>query len=154
MEIKISELDDADMEIMLEKIRPMDLLEFSITADGLPLVDSLANLKRDSVRSRAAYVDGKLVAVYGVMSRTALGGIGNPWLAATSEIEKPQVRRVFIERTREEFTWLSEGFYRLWNVVLDKNVVAIRWLKWMGFNFDGTEYTINGHKFLLFDMGE
>lgn len=154
MEVKIAPLDDVDLEIMVEKIRPMDLLEFNVISDGKNLADCFADLKRDSVRARAAYVDGKLVAVYGVLSKTALGRIGHPWLAATDQIENPKVRREFIRHTRGEFEWLSEGFLGLWNVVLDQNEIAIRWLKWIGFRFDGPRYDVNGYTFLKFEMGE
>lgn len=153
MNIQISDLTDEDMALMAENIRDMDRFEFDIMSGGKPVIEILQHLMRRSVRARAAYVDDRLVAVYGVINQTVLSGVGNPWLAATDMIERPDVRRAFIRHTRSELAWLAEGLSTFWNMVYAENKLAIRWLKWTGFIFDGTEFDVRGHRFLKFEMG-
>lgn len=154
MDVQISQLCDADLALMAGKMRPMDLFEFDVMTGGVPPIDTLRHLLARSRRARAAYIDGELVAVYGVLSQTLLDKSGNPWLAATDMIDRPAVRRAFIASTRSEAAYLARGFSHLWNMVSEDNLVAIRWLKWVGFVFDGTSYDIRGHRFLKFHVGE
>jgi hypothetical protein len=154
MSVVIRELQKEDLVLMAEMIRPMDRFEFNLMSNGQSVEECLQNMLRRSRRARAAYFDGNLVAVYGVLSSTMLSNNGNPWMAATNMIDRSDVRRLFIERTRFELAWLSEGFSLIWNIVSVENSIAIRWLKWVGFIFDGTEYNISGHRFLKFQMEE
>jgi len=154
MRVEIKPLDGGDIEAMADKVRPMDRYEFDVMSSGESCLGCLEHMLRRSRRARAAYVDDQLVAVYGVLSPTLMSDGGNPWLAATDMIERADVRREFIRHTRSELVWLAGGFSSLWNIVSDKNLIAIRWLKWVGFSFDGTDYDIRGHRFLKFHMGE
>lgn len=153
MRVEIRPLSDIDLELMADQMRPMDRYEFDVMSSGEGCLECLQHMLRRSHRARAAYVDDNLVAVYGVLTPTLMSDVGHPWLAATDMIERPDVRREFIRCTRSELLWLSDGFSSLWNIISDKNVIAIRWLKWVGFHFDGTEYDIRGHRFLKFNMG-
>ena len=154
MRIETKPLTDQDLENMAIGIRPTDRFEFSLMSHGKPLEESLAGLQRKSLRARAAYFDGDLVAIYGVLAPTLLSQEGYPWFCATGLVRDRAIRREFIDRTRAEAAWLAEGFSLLWNIVWCENKTAIRWLKWIGFTFDGTEYVIQGHRFLKFHIGE
>jgi hypothetical protein len=154
MSVLIRDLEKDDLTLMAEMIRPMDRFEFGLMSNGQSVEECLQHMLRRSRRCRAAYFDGKLIAVYGVLSPTMMSIGGNPWMAATDMIDRSDVRRLFIQRTRSELAWLSEGFSLLWNIVSVENSIAIRWLKWVGFTFDGTEYDIRGHRFLKFQMEE
>lgn len=151
-EVLIKDLDRADIERMVQEMREIDRVEFRVMSGGKPEGETLDHLLRRSTRARAGYYGGELVCVYGVLSPTLLSREGNPWLCATDLIELKEVRKAFIRNTRSELSWMAEGFSRLWNLVLDQNVTAIRWLKWIGFRFDGTGYEIDGHRFLHFAM--
>ena len=152
MQVEIRNLEFADIEIMAERMRPMDQFEFEIMGGEKPVIESLEILLDRSRSARACYMDGKLVAVWGIMAPTILSNEGFPWLAATYEIDKPDVRRRFISMTKPEFWRAVGGFTKLWNLVSEENTVAIRWLKWIGFVFDGRETIIQGHRFLYFEM--
>jgi len=154
MRVEIKPLDANDLLAMADQMRPMDRYEFEVMSSGQDRLACLDHMLRRSRRARAAYVDDRLVAVYGVLSPTLMSDGGNPWLAATDMIERADVRREFIRHTRSELVWLADGFSLLWNIVSEKNAIAIRWLKWIGFSFDGTDYDIRGHRFLKFHMGE
>lgn len=154
MRVDLFDLRDDDLAVMCDRIRPMDRFEFDVMSGGKPVDECFNHLRRRSVRARAAYVDGDLVAVYGVLAPTLMATSGNPWLAATPEVNDPGVRREFIRYTQQEMTWLCDGFDHLWNLVSSENKVAIRWLKWIGFQFDDDLVDIHGHSFCRFSMGE
>lgn len=147
-------LADADLDLMETRIRDMDRFEFDVMSGGKTVRACLDHLKANSRRSRAAYLDGQIVAVYGVLAKTALTPVGNPWLAATDMIDRSDVRREFVRHTMDQMRWAADGFTSLWNLVSSKNTISIRWLKWIGFDFDGPSYDIHGHRFLEFRMGE
>jgi len=153
MSTLIREANDDDLVVMEGEIREIDRMEFDVMSGGKSVSECLDHLIRRSNKARAIYIDGNLVAIYGVLAKTLTSSEGNPWLAATTEIEKPGVRREFAKQTKPQIVWASQGFDHLWNLVAAENKIAIRWLKWIGFIFDGTSYSVSGHKFLKFHIG-
>jgi len=154
MKLEIDTFNEGDVFIMQHRMRAIDRFEFEVMSGGQPLHENLMHLLGRSVRARAAYVDGRLVCIYGVISSTMLSTTGNPWLCATDALDEKEVRRVFLANMGPELQWVCEGFDRLWNLVSAENQVAIRWLKWMGFIFDETQYDVRGYPFLRFAAGE
>lgn len=152
MDVEIKPLDEADIALMAHKMRPVDLKEFRIMAPDKSPMESLQHLLERSRKASAGYVDGRLVCVYGVISPTILSVEGHPWLAATDAVNDPKVRRVFLMSGKSELQRVSSGFSRLWNFVLAENKIAVRWLKWMGFEFEADSYDVRGHEFLRFKM--
>jgi hypothetical protein len=76
-------------------------------------------------------------AAFGVARLSLLGGTGVPWLLATDEIlTDPGARRLFRSVSRYYVRAMLSRYNRLENYVLARNTVAIRWLKWCGFNMD------------------
>jgi len=148
----IKPMDDVDVKRMAKRMRPMDRFEFKVMSGGRPALDSLEELLRRSRRAAAAYHDDNLVCCYGVVAQTALSTIGHPWMCATPMIASPVVRKKFLRHSIEELAWMSEGFDMLWNLVSTENKIAIRWLKWMGFNFTGDQVGLRGHPFAYFKM--
>lgn len=143
----ISDIDD-----LIKDVRDIDRLEFELMSNGESLHDMLSDLHAKSIRARTARVDGHVVAIYGMIRQTILGGTGNPWMIATNEIYKTNVRRAFLQNTKRELAWLAGDLNYLWNLVHSKNVIAIRWLKWIGFKFDGSGFVSGEHEFLKFYM--
>ena len=154
MIVEFHDFEEPDALFMSQRIRPMDEFEFRVMSGDLEPYECLMHLHARSIRARAAYVDGALVAIYGVIPITRLSTTGTPWLCATDSIDDPAVRREFIKHTGPELQWIADGFERLWNLVSAENHIAIRWLKWMGFIFDETPYDVRGHTFLRFSAGE
>lgn len=150
MKVEFREISDEVLDDMAAQMRPMDLLEFELMSGGMTVIQTLEHLRRRSRRCKAAYVDGRLACCYGIVPTTLISTDGNPWLCATDLINIPQVRREFIARTRDEAHWMLAGFESVWNFVHCDNRVAIRWLKWIGFDFGGAEISLGGHRFIRF----
>lgn len=135
---------------LLPRLRPIDRLELDCMGQGDPL-DDLEAVAARARRSSAAYMNGELVCILGVSAQSALSDVGCPWALITREVERPEVRREFIATSRAALDWMSEDFRRLWNVVAEENRTAIRWLRWLGFTFDGRAVELRGHRFLHFE---
>ncbi|WP_316859934.1 hypothetical protein [uncultured Cohaesibacter sp.] len=153
MDYQTKLIDKKDLRRMEKQMRPMDRFEFDLMSGGWSMRDCLEDLDRRTLVAKAAYLDGKLLAIGGVVpAMSALSTVGSPWLCATPLVETREGRRAFIQHSRSEFELVSFPFRLLWNVCSEKNVIAIRWLKWLGFEFDGSNIEIDGNRFLKFKM--
>ena len=152
--VRIVPAREDDFEILARNIRDMDRLEVESVL-GLTVEEAFPQLHAESLRTRAGYHDGALVAVWGITAPTVISRTGTPWLLATKHLEaSPAARREVLRGSRREFDKLVEGYEMLWNYVHAENRVAIRWLRWLGFTFPDVRLTIGGQPFLYFQMEE
>ena len=135
---------------LLPRLRPVDRLELDCMGSDDPDAD-LRRMIATARRSRATYIDGDLVCIFGVSASTTLGDVGCPWALTTRAVERREFRREFIAGSRVGLEWLGQDFRRLWNLVAEENAAAIRWLRWLGFRFDGRAVDLRGHRFLHFE---
>lgn len=119
--------EESDILPISENLRASDLEEIRIAA-GLPPHDCLMYGYKESDECNTIVLDGVPSAMFGI-TRVEWGGV--PWLLSTSDFRC--VRYSFLKRSKK---WLDEAapkYNLLKNVVHDENVVAIRWLKFLGF---------------------
>lgn len=152
MNVEIVDMGDIEIGLMATKMRPMDRFEFDVMSNGKTLIGALEYLQRRSHTAKAAYVDGELAAVWGIVPITILSDEGHPWMAATDLINIRAVQKEFIRATRRELAHAANGFSKLWNLVYAENTMAIRFIKWIGFEFDEVIIPVSGHNFLKFRM--
>ena len=88
-----------------------------------------------SERAFAAFLDGRLCAVFGVCH-------GVIWLVGTDEITQHPV--TFYRASRKIFKQLSQGYNRLENYVDTRNLLSLRWLQWLGFDIGTPEFCGSG----------
>lgn len=146
--IEVLPITPEAIDELLDGLRPIDRLEM----DCMMPDDQRAGLIRmaeKARRSRAAYIGGDLVGIFGVSAQGVLSSTGCPWMLATPLIERRDVKREFIAGSRLALDWLAQDFTRLWNVVSVENRAAIRWLGWLGFAF-GDVVDVNGQSFRYF----
>lgn len=86
-------------------------------------------------RSWTGLVDGVPVCMFGVTQGE--GTLGIPWLITTKDIEQHSV--IFLRRCKPVVHEMMQGFRRLENYVSPGNILAITWLKWLGFTFGREE---------------
>ena len=152
MSYLIHKPSQSDIDLMVFMARDIDRFEFDVMS-GKPFDVSLPELiTRSGDTVSVAYVDGDLVAIYGCCAPTVLSLDANPWMVATPAIAQKNVRRVFLENSAAQLRQMSASYTRLWNMVSADNKIAIRWLKWLGFQFEVQPYRVSGHKFLMFHM--
>ena len=94
-----------------------------------------------------AVVDDDAIAMFGV----APDGEGNGivWMVATNAMERLAVKKELLRASREFLPLLMQGYSRVYNVVDQRNDKAIRWLHWLGFEFENA-VNVNGYPFLPF----
>ena len=120
------------IEAMLPHVRQADVDELWASTMSTPEEALRLGLKMSS-ECWAGLVDGEPFCVFGVVPGSILGGIGLPWLVGTEGIQKH--RRFFLRGSKSFGQHWLETFDSLVNLVDARNTVAIRWLKWMGFQF-------------------
>ena len=146
--IEVRPITPEVIDELLPRLRPIDRLELDCMMPG----DHRAGLIRMAERarrSRAAYIDGELIGIFGISAEGILSNTGCPWMLATTTIERH--KRVLVDGSQVALGWLMQDFRRAWNVVSVENAAAIRWLRWLGFEF-GPTVTVRGHDFRYFWM--
>ncbi|MEM8838115.1 MAG: hypothetical protein AAGE89_08485 [Pseudomonadota bacterium] len=150
MSLEIREATRADIPGLVADMRGIDRLEARLTMGNRDLHEVMQVMFDRSDVIRAGLYGGRIAAIYGRAPISVLGGECMPWLASTTLIEEPKVKTLFIRHTRSELARLTDGFVLAWNLVHEKNRLAIRWLKWAGFTFDDKRIPVNGNAFLRF----
>jgi hypothetical protein len=94
-------------------------------------------LRESLVRSDLAWtglVDDRPVCMYGVCPIDILGGKGSPWLLGTDEVERYAV--TFLRANKRYVAQMLDLYPHLENYVDVRNELSIKWLRWLGFQFD------------------
>lgn len=120
---------EAHIVELARTMREADKAEIALVA-GLPY----EVLKHSVAGSRDALTglyDGKVVAIFGICTENLLADKAVIWMLTSSEIEKHPT--VYL-RLAKRFVAVALSQYKaLYNFVDERNVVAIRWLEWLGF---------------------
>jgi hypothetical protein len=99
-----------------------------------PYAALIESFERSVVSWTGMVGDHRPVCVFGVSPIDILGGIGSPWLLGTDEL--PRHAKTFLKLNREYIPKMLDIFPHLVNYVDARHVVAIKWLKHLGFRFD------------------
>lgn len=88
--------------------------------------------------------NGEVAAIFGVVG--VLGRAGAPWMLGTDDLRRCwsllRECRAYVEQITQKYHYLT-------NAVWAKNEVHIKWIKWLGFTFHGSDIR-NGETFLHF----
>lgn len=95
-----------------------------------------------------AKIDGRPVAMFGVAPVNLLGGEGSPWLLLTEEGARQA--KTLVREGRRYSDLMQQAFPVLANVVHADNVVAIRWLRRLGYSM-GEPFDVGGHRMRHFE---
>lgn len=109
-----------------------EIVKFGITPQA-----ALWNGFRGSTMCRAALIDGKLAAVWGVKG-VILGSVGHPWLLTSdvvSEISPIRFARIYARELEE----MLEHYPKLFNYVDAEYLEAVRLLDIVGFKIGPPE---------------
>jgi len=112
------------------------------------LADSLAR----SIVAWTGLVDDRPVCMWGVTPMDILLGIGSPWLLGADDL--PKYAMTFLRLNKGYVANMLELFPTLVNFVDVRNELSIKWLKWLGFEFDSepVAYGVWKRPFLRFSM--
>ena len=82
-------------------------------------------------QTRTGLADGEVLCIFGVHSPTVLGMTGVPWMLSSDAL--PKHARAFLRGSVEWIEMIRHQYSLLVNYVDARNLMAIRWLKWLGF---------------------
>ncbi len=113
--------------------------------------DALRRALRVSDMVWTGRYDGDLVCMFGVAPVSILTGTGSPWLLGTDLIEKHA--RPFLRANKGYIEEMLGRYPILMNYADTENVVAVRWLEWLGFTMNTPKpYGPFGFPFHRFEM--
>lgn len=139
-----------DVPAILPLVRQADIDEIT-EALGIPMEEALLDAVTDSLNAKKIVVNGQVVAVFGDAIHNILGSIGIPWLISTVHVERNAL--AFLKVCKPEVQGMLTRHHHLINYVDARNTAAIRWLKWLGFEFGpATPYGPKGFPFYPFTL--
>ena len=128
--------NEKDVKYILDNLREVDHIE---------CIDSKGENYKEIVYKEIMETDfdcligedsGKPVVMGGVWrTNPDIPDCGCVWLLSTDEVVKHQVS--LLRHLKHEFERYDEEFYITCNYIHDSNLVARRWLEWIGFDFNG-----------------
>jgi hypothetical protein len=119
--------------LIAARVRPADREEIWAAACQSPEA-CLENSFRISHLAWTGLIDGVPVCMFGVVQASLLENKGRPWMIGTDLLDRHQV--VFLRRCLKCVDTMQMVFHQLENWVDTRNTRTIRWLKWLGFEFD------------------
>ena len=137
MELRIDEAqEDMDAADLYEDLREEDMLE----------ILGLMHHPRDAVymsfatSSKCYSVRDEMNNLYCSFGVAPINGtnIGSAWLLGTRRL--PNIKKFFLKHSAEKVEDLLQGFDYLTNFVMRSNKLSIRWLEWLGAEFNDCQY--------------
>jgi hypothetical protein len=148
--IEIREVEEGDIAILVRNMREHDKQEVN-AATNMGIRNAVKTSVNLSSYSKTGLVNDELVCMWGVCPISLLSSSGSPWMLGTDLIEKKQ--RVFLRRSKPWLDDIRKDYRYLENFVDARNVLSVKWLKWLGFEMDEAEpYGIHGEPFHKFTM--
>ena len=146
MRLSFEPASSGDIEAIARDVRMADEIEIKASS-GESVADAMAfGLSRSTV-CFTAVADDEPIAMFGVAPDGTDNGI--VWMVATNALERMTLRKALLKSSRELLPVLMAGYSKVYNVVDQRNDKAIRWLHWLGFEFENA-VNVNGYPFLPF----
>ncbi|WP_272962327.1 phage protein Gp13 family protein [Alcanivorax jadensis] len=150
MNVEVSPAVPADIDELVPHVRQADIDEFLACSGQSPREVIEDGLKHSRV-AWTGRIDGEVVCIFGVVGYSLLSNRGAPWLVGSDRMEGGS--KAFLRRCRKYAIKMLREYPELANYVDARNATAIRWLKWLGFEFDEPEpYGVAGLPFHRFSM--
>ena len=148
--VEIREVEEGDVAVLVRNMREHDIQEVN-AATHMGLRNAVQTSVIMSTYSKTGLVNDELVCMWGVCPISLLSGSGSPWMLGTDLITEKQ--RIFLRRSKPWLADIRKDYRYLENFVDARNVLSIKWLKWLGFEMDEAEpYGIHGEPFHKFTM--
>lgn len=132
---------------MAPRMRRADVAELALLGKA-PLPALLQSIERSQV-SLTALADGQPFAIFGHTPQTHLSSQAIVWMLSSRDL--PKHARVFLPNSQGYVDKLLEEFQVLCNFVDERNLVAIHWLKWLGFTVAEEGITMGSGRLRYFE---
>ncbi len=137
MELRIDEAQpDMDAVDLYDDLREEDMLEIL----GLMHHPKDAVMMSYACSTKCYSVKDEMNNLYCSFGVAPIEGtnIGSAWLLGTRRL--PKIKKFFLKHSRDRMEELLEGFDYLTNYVMRSNKLSIKWLEWLGAEFNDCQY--------------
>lgn len=148
MRVKIEQPTDEYLAYLSQNLRGIDVREMWLMHRYTPRI-AIKSGAQLSDKCFVVTADGIPVIIFGVEGE-GLSDRASIWMLATDQIKR--IQKSFLKRSRAVFLDLINDYDMVYNYVYEKNSIALRWLKWLGFNIHEAEPT--GAEGALFHLVE
>lgn len=131
--------------------RPADLAELHACSRAKPH-DAMTRGMEATANPFTGLYDGVPVCMFGAAPFSIMGGIGTAWMIGSAALDRFGVQKDLLRLSVPVVEYMQAQFPTLlYNFVDQRNRSAIRWLRWLGFEFnDPIPYGVDGLPFLPF----
>lgn len=152
MNVEIIQARVSHIPVIASRVRPEDKAELWDFACVTPAQAMYYGLNQARL-ARTGFIDGEAVCMLGVNTISVVSGIGRPWMIGTSLLDKYAM--TFLRRCQPVVAEMLSDYKRLENYIDVRNVKAIAWLQWLGFEMEEPEpMGIYKKPFIKFHKGE
>lgn len=130
--VKIKPSTASDVDYLAIHMRKSDKREIDAISGSRPR--KALERAMELGEAYTAFYDGVPALMFGVTDGDNLTGSGCPWMLVTNEMDIPP-REVLVISKRIVAN-MQHMYYHLENYVDVRNRKAIKWLKWLGFQFE------------------
>lgn len=142
--------DALSIKFVADNMREADRSEVWASHHHTP-IDALNGSINQSGFSAVAWLGGEPCAIFGVVVCDILTGTGSPWLLGTNGIIENY--REFLKNSHCVIDDMLRVCPKLTNHVHAGNKISVRWLKWLGFEFDRAQpYGVERELFYRFHL--
>lgn len=128
--VRVAHPDDA--AYLAPRLRPEDKAEVRASSGRTPLEALTISFDLSDPVYTICYSNADPVGMFGVVP-TDEPGVGAVWMLATPRIESMQFP--FLRQCRKWIDHLNDLYPLLYNFVDGRNLVHMKWLRWMNFIF-------------------
>jgi len=133
VQYEVIDTTDEHIEELAETMSQADVDEVWASSHRSPL-ESLLFSSTVSADTTTGLADGDVMCIFGVSPVSIISGSGSPWLLGSDLIREHF--RIFLRGNKEWMKIQQEKWDTLSNHVDARHTLAIRWLKWLEFDFD------------------
>lgn len=153
MHTAIVKAEEWHAKAIAENIRDADRIELWASSRSEPLDAMLRGMERTASAFTAIY-DGQVAAMFGASPYSIMGNKGAAWMIGSKVLELQGAQKDLLRLSVPVLEYMLDQFPGLlYNFVDQRNDKAIRWLKWLGFQFgEAIPYGVDGLPFLPFFM--
>lgn len=129
---------ERDARSLGPRLREMDARECRVLGGKSPTKALLSGVRAGAAKTIIDDDGFTPIGMFG-SAPTGLPGVGSAWLLASDDlVNNAAYRREFLRESPLWVLWMHTQHAVLFNLILEDNRIAIRWLKWLGFTFTPT----------------
>lgn len=123
---------EGDAEELEPRLRDADRAEINAVTEKYPLEVLREGGELSSPSCTIIGNTGNVVGMFGIVSE---GDFGRVWLLGSDELVTGVLSRQFIRECRRYLQVLGKPYREMGNVIDERNVIHMKWLRWLGFTF-------------------